>query len=222
MNASGKVDRQLLLVVALLALILGGGWGIWRAVRPAAATGSPHPFLVLGAGAGEEVGKLAGPNAQVVVIVAGGEGDPSAEKNAQTFREALTRQGLKVLATETIPLPEIAMGGSPGKRIPGQRYTQLATKYPTAGAFISLAGYPGFGPAAPPPAKPVGPPFVAVVTAGLDPASDGAELQRLLAAGFVRLVITRKGDGVPTSGRSSGLRAQFDNYYEVRSAPAVN
>lgn len=210
-------NGQLLPLIGLVVLIAAGGWGIWRAMRSEGAGGNPHPYRVLGAGVGEETSKLAGPNAQVVVVVAGGEGDPAAEKNAQAFSEALAKQGLKILATETIPLPEIAMGGSPGKKIPGQRYAQLASKYPAAGAFISLAGYPAFGPASPAPAKPAGPPFIAVVMAGLDPAGEGAELQGLIAGGFVRVAITRKGDAVPTSSRSSGLRSQFDAFYQVRT-----
>jgi len=221
MKSSSGGNGQLPLILALVGLIFVGGWGIWRAVRSESAGESPHPYRVLGAGVSEEAGKLLGPNAQVVVIVAGGEADPAAEKNAHLFNEALTRHGLRILATETIPFPEIAMGGSPGKRIPGQRYLQFVAKYPAAGAFISLAGYPAFGPASPAPAKRVGPPLVAVVTAGLDPASDGVELQRLLADGFVRLAITRKGDAVPTSSRSSALRAQFDAYYQVRSGSAA-
>jgi len=184
-------------------------------MRPQGAEGSPHPYRVLGAGVGEEAGRLAGRTASVVLIVAGSEGNPAAEANARFFSEALTRQGLKILATEAIPLPDIAMTGSPGKRIPGQHYTRIVGKHPAAAAFISLAGYPAFSAAAPAPSRPPGAPFVAVVLAGLDPASEGPELQRLLARGFVRLAVTRRGDTVPASSRSSVLRTQFDTHYQV-------
>lgn len=219
MKSSGSSNGQLLSVVALVGLTVAGGWGAWRAMRPERMEANPHPYRVLGAGVGEEAGKLAGRNAQVVLIVAGGESDPNATKNAQSFSETLAKQGLKILATETIPFPEIAMAGGPGKKIPGQHYTRILGKHPNAAAFISLAGYPAFSAASPAPAKPAGPPFIAVVQAGLDPAGDGLELQRLLANGFVRLAITRQGNSVPTKSGSSALRTQFDTHYQVLAPP---
>lgn len=215
MKSPASGQGQLLTVLALLGLVVAGGWGVWRAMRPEAAEGSPHPYRVLGAGVGEEAGKLAGRNAQVVLIVAGGEGDPAAAKNAKAFGEALVKQGLKILATETIPLPEIAMSGSPGKRIPAPHHARILAKYPSAAAFVSLAGYPAFNAAAPAPASPPGPPFIAVVLAGLDPAREGPELQRLLATGLVRLAVTRRGDAVPTASQGGAWRAQFDAHYQV-------
>ncbi|MEN9574086.1 MAG: hypothetical protein RL514_1941 [Verrucomicrobiota bacterium] len=219
MKTSGHSNGQLLTVIALLALVAAGGWGVWRATRPEGSGASPHPYRVLGAGVGEEAGKLVGRNAQVVLIVAGGEGDPAAAQNAQSFSEALVKQGLKILATETIPLPDIAMAGSPGKKIPGQHYARIASQHANAAAVISLAGYPAFSAASPAPAKPAGPPFIAVVLAGLDPAGEGQELQRLLATGFVRLAITRQGNTVPTKSGSSSLRPQFDIHYQVLTPP---
>lgn len=215
MTSPTSRNGQLFTVIGLLALIAAGGWGIWRATRPERVEASPHPYLVLGVGVGEETSKLAGRNAQVVLIVAGGESDPNAAKNAQSFSESLAKQGLKIIATETIPFPEIAMLGSPGKKIPGQHYARILGKHPNAAAFISLAGYPAFSAASPPPAKPVGPLFIAVVLAGLDPAGEGLELQRLLASGFVRLAITRQGSSVPTKSGRSTLRAEFDAHYQV-------
>lgn len=215
MKSSDGNKNQRLVIAALVGIILAGGWFIWRAVRPAGAENNQHPYRVLGAVIGEETGKLAGPNASVVLIVSGGEGDPAAEKNAQLFREALTGQGLKILATEIIPLPEIVMGGSPGKKIPGTHYNRITGKFANAAAFISLAGYPLFNESPLTPPEKSAKPFIAIITAALDPAREEPELQRLLATGFVRLAVTRRGDSVPTSSKSSALRDEFNAHYQI-------
>ena len=217
MKSLARSHDPTLLIRALLVVIVAGGGLLACGVRPSG--GSQHLYRVLGAGVGEEAGKLSGRTAQVVLVVAGGEGNPAAEKNAQTFRAALAEQGFKILATETIPLPELAMIGGPGKKIPGQHYSRLAAKYPGAGAIISLAGFPAFSEAEPAPATAPRPLFIAVVTTALDPASDGQELNRLLQTGLVRLAVTRRGDSLPGSGGSQSLRAQFDLHYQVL-APA--
>ena len=162
--------------------------------------------------------KLTRPNAPVVVIVAGGAGDPTAEKSAQLFSEALARQGLKILATETIPLPDIAMGGSPGKKIPGHHYARLIDKHAGAAAVISLAGYPAFNETTPAPDEVPKVPFIAVVLGALDPEREGLELQKLLKSGMVRLAVTKRGDTVPTSSKGSALRAEFEAHYQLLTA----
>ena len=218
MKFSGNGKQPLILVAALVVIILGGGWSMWRTLRPEGAEGNQYPYRVLGAGVGEETVKLNRPSAPVVVIVAGGAGDPTAEKNAQLFSEALAKQGLKILATETIPLPDIAMAGSPGKKIPGHHYTRLIDKHAGAAAVISLAGYPAFSETSPAPDEAPKVPFIAVVLGGLDPEREGAELQKLLKAGMVRLAVTRRGDSVPTSSKGSALRAEFDQHYQLLTA----
>lgn len=211
-------NRLPLIIVAILVILLGAGWAIWRATRSGGTGGNQHPYRILGAGVGEEAGKLAGRNAPVVVIVAGGEGDPAAEKNAKIFNETLAGQGLKILATETIPLPELAMLGGPGKKIPGGHYVRILEKHPGATAIISLAGYPAFTDSVPPASAPRAA-FVAVVAAALDPMTEGPELERLLQSGVVRLAVTRRSGTVPSPGGSQSLRAQFDTHYQVH-APA--
>ena len=218
MKTSTGNNRLLLTVVASLGFILAVGWGIWLSTRSGGFGGNPHPYRILGAGVGEEAGKLAGRNASVVVIVAGGEGDPAAERNAKIFSEALAGQGLKVLATETIPLPELAMLGGPGKKIPGNHYTRLIDKHAGAAAVISLAGYPSFNENSPAPDEVPKVPFIAVVLGGLDPEREGPELQKLLQAGMVRLAVTRRGDTVPTSSKGSALRAEFEAHYQLLTA----
>ena len=49
--------------------------------------------------------------------------------------------------------------------------------------------------------------------------TEGQELQRLLATGFVRLVVTRQGNTVPTKSGSSSLRSQFDIHYQMLTPP---
>ena len=190
----------------------------WRTLRPAGAEGNEHPYRVLGAGVGEETRKLTRADAPVVLIVAGGAGDPAAERNARIFSEALVKQGLKILATETIPLPDIAMNGSPGKKIPGNHYTRLIDKHAGAAAVISLAGYPSFNENSPAPDEVPKVPFIAVVLGGLDPQREGPELQKLLKSGMVRVAVARRGDTVPTSSKGGALRAEFDTHYQLLTA----
>jgi hypothetical protein len=192
---------RVLAALAALGLLLGTGCG-----RPGKV--EVGPAAALGEVAASESANLLGNSGQIVILVSETDKDSSTALGIafKAFTEALKNTGLKVVATETIRLPELVLSGT--DPVPADRFLELVSKHAAVDALISFVGVPRLSAAQITQLPPQRPKIV--VAAVFNPPS-----KMLFAQGVVHLAILPRRATTPAEKPPRTAREWFEANYQV-------
>ncbi len=179
------------------------------------------PSEALGTVLADEAARLAGARKQIAVI------SPDAKWGAvsaaeQAFTSALKKQGFTVVTAKAAYLGDPMRRGQLGLK--ATDFFDALDKAADAGAIVSFAGAPVFGPDGARQAHPGHPPVLVVATSSLGNVpglwGDPVQLAGLLEAKTIDLAVIDGADPAPqAAGKSDAAHALFAQNYRILRRP---
>lgn len=134
-------NRQVSIALAAIVVIAATGFWIYKknfAEPVHQPTLKTH--TALGEVLAEETTRLVGPAGQIVVITLEDGQSSELDTYYEAFKDGLKKSSIKIMRTDTINDTSGKYG--PGNGMSGRRFVRAVTKYPEAGAVVSLVGLP--------------------------------------------------------------------------------